>query len=402
MLIPTGALAQSARDPTVKGPMTATALSDTPAIGTVEIRATRLLFLIVGFGVAAWAPLVPFVKARAGLDAASLGLLLLCLGIGSLAAMPMAGALALRFGARRVLAVAVATVGLALPILSVAGSVPLLAAALALLGAGLGVLDCLMNVQAVTVERRTGRPMMSGFHGLYSLGCITGAAGFAALLGAGLRPDAATLAVVCGIVAAFLAALPGILPSEGGGGPAFAVPRGAVLTIGLLCFVVFLTEGAALDWSGVFLVQERGLAPASAGLGYAAFSLTMMIGRLTGDALVRRIGRSRIVVLGGLIAASGLVLAVAVPVWVATLAGYALVGAGCANIVPVLFSAAARQGTMPERIAIPAVTTLGYAGVLTGPAAIGLLAHATSLATAFLAIALMLVGVALAGRRLVR
>lgn len=386
----------------MKGPMTATALSDAPAIGTVEIRATRLLFLIVGFGVAAWAPLVPFVKARAGLDAASLGLLLLCLGIGSLAAMPAAGALALRFGARRVLAVAVVMVCLALSVLARAGHVGVLAVALGSLGAGLGVLDCLMNIQAVAVEHRAGRPMMSGFHGLYSLGCITGAAGFTALLGAGSSPVAATLAVVAGIGAAFLAARPGILPSEGGGGPAFAVPRGAVLIIGLLCFVVFLTEGAALDWSGVFLVQERGLGPASAGLGYAAFSLTMTIGRLTGDALVRRIGRPRIVGLGGLTAASGLVLAVAVPVWPATLAGYALVGAGCANIVPVLFSAAARQGTMPERIAIPAVTTLGYAGVLAGPAAIGLLAHATSLSTAFLAIALMLLGVAAGGRRLVR
>ena len=228
-----------------------------------------------------------------------------------------------------------------------------------------------------------------------------GAAGISLLLGAGWTPLAATLAVVAGIVAALAGAWPGIRPSEGGAqGPAFAVPRGPVLLIGLLCFVVFLTEGSALDWSGVFLIQERGLDPAWAGLGYAAFSATMTAGRLGGDALVRRIGRRRIVVGGALLAAGGLALVTAVAAWPVTLLGYALVGAGCANIVPVLFTAAGRQAAMPAALAIPAVTTLGYAGVLAGPAAIGVLAHATSLTLAVLAVAALLLGVAAGGGRL--
>ena len=372
------------------------------AIHVGEIRATRLLFLIVGFGMAAWAPLVPLVKARANLDDGTLGLLLLCLGIGSLATMPVAGALAGRFGARPVLAAAVLVTGAALMVLSRAAGLPVLAVALTGLGLGIGLLDCLMNLQAVAVERRAGRPMMSGFHGLYSLGCILGAAGFSALLSLGLAPAAATLGVVAAIAAAFVVALPGIRPTvaDGPGGPAFALPRGPVLGIGLLCFVVFLTEGSALDWSGVFLIQERGLDPARAGLGYAAFSLTMTVGRLTGDALVRRTGRRRIVVLGALLAAGGLGLTIAVPLWPVTLLGYALVGAGCANIVPVLFTAAGRQDAVPAALAIPAVTTLGYAGVLAGPAAIGLLAHATSLTLAFLVVAALLLAVAAGARRL--
>ena len=382
--------------------LSASARRDGPASGTAERRATRLLFLIVGFGVAAWAPLVPFVKARAGLDDGTLGLLLLCLGIGSLATMPVAGALAGRLGTRPVLAAAVLVTGAALMALSRAADLPVLAVALTGLGVGLGLLDCLMNLQAVAVERRAGRPMMSGFHGLYSLGCILGAAGFSALLSLGLMPAAATLTGVAAIAAAFLAALPGILPTvaDGPRGPAFALPRGPVLRIGLLCFVVFLTEGSALDWSGVFLIQERGLDPAWAGLGYAAFSLTMTAGRLTGDALVRRVGRRRIVVLGALLAAAGLGLVTAVPLWPVTLLGYALVGAGCANIVPVLFTAAGRQEAVPAALAIPAVTTLGYAGVLAGPAAIGLLAHATSLTLAFLAVAALLLAVAAGAGRL--
>jgi predicted MFS family arabinose efflux permease len=382
--------------------LSASARRDGPASGTAERRATRLLFLIVGFGVAAWAPLVPVVKARAGLDDGTLGLLLLCLGIGSLATMPVAGALAGRLGTRPVLAAAVLVTGAALMALSRAADLLVLAVALTGLGVGLGLLDCLMNLQAVAVERRAGRPMMSGFHGLYSLGCILGAAGFSALLSLGLMPAAATLTGVAAIAAAFLAALPGILPTvaDGPRGPAFALPRGPVLRIGLLCFVVFLTEGSALDWSGVFLIQERGLDPAWAGLGYAAFSLTMTAGRLTGDALVRRVGRRRIVVLGALLAAAGLGLVTAVPLWPVTLLGYALVGAGCANIVPVLFTAAGRQAAVPAALAIPAVTTLGYAGVLAGPAAIGLLAHATSLTLAFLAVAALLLAVAAGAGRL--
>ncbi|GJE18021.1 MFS transporter [Methylobacterium marchantiae] len=379
--------------------MTATVFAEPSPVARSERRSTRLLFLIVGFGIAAWAPLVPFVKARAGLDDGSLGLLLLCLGIGSLLGMPMAGALALRFGVRPMLIAAVALICLTLPLLALVSQPLPLAVALMLFGAGMGVLDCLMNLQAVMVERRAGHPLMSGFHGLYSLGCIVGAAGFSGMLSVGLSPIGATLVVVACIAVALLAALPGILPAEGGerggdAGPPFAIPRGSVLLIGLLCFVVFLTEGSALDWSAVFLIQERGFAAFQAGLGYAAFALTMTVGRLTGDAIVSRIGRTRIVALGGLLAAAGLLLVIGVPSPAAGLLGYALVGAGCANIVPVLFTAAARQEVMPARLAIPAVTTLGYAGILVGPAAIGFLAHVTSLSVAFLAVAALLVGVA--------
>ena len=147
----------------------------------------------------------------------------------------------------------------------------------------------------------------------------------------------------------------------------------------------------------MFLSTVRGVDPAHAGLGYAAFASTMTVGRLTGDRVVRWIGPTLIVVLGGSCAASGLLLATFAPSWEATVLGYALVGAGCSNIVPVLYTAVGRQSAMPEHIAIPAITTLGYAGVLAGPAMIGLLAHSTSLSTALLSIAALLFGVAASG-----
>lgn len=153
-----------------------------------------------------------------------------------------------------------------------------------------------------------------------------------------------------------------------------------------------------LDWSAVFLSDERGLDEAYAGLGYAAFALTMTIGRLTGDAIVRRLGAKRVIVIGGLLATAGMLLATLLPAWETALLGYALVGAGCSNIVPVLYTAVGKQTVMPEHIAVPAITTLGYAGILAGPALIGFIAHGSSLSVAFVLIAVLLLGVAISGK----
>jgi MFS family permease len=367
--------------------------------GRLEQMSTRIAFFIAGFGIAAWAPLVPYAKARAQLNEGTLGLLLLCLGVGSIIAMPVAGALASRYGCRRVLTAGTIMICLALPMLATVSSVPLLIVGLFLFGAGLGTVDSTVNLQAVIVERASGKTMMSGFHGLFSLGGIVGAAGVAGLLGLGLSPLQATLVVIVIMAVALLKAGPHLLPyGSESSGPAFAVPHGVVLFIGCLCFIVFLAEGAVLDWSAVFLSAERGLEEAYAGLGYAAFALTMTAGRLTGDVIVRRLGATRVIVIGGALATAGMLLTTLLPGWETALLGYALVGAGCSNIVPVLYSAVGKQKVMPEHIAVPAITTLGYAGILAGPAMIGFIAHGSSLSTAFTLIALLLAGVAISGK----
>ncbi|TKJ97650.1 MFS transporter [Pseudomonas fluorescens] len=367
--------------------------------GRLEQMSTRIAFFIAGFGIAAWAPLVPFAKARANLNEGTLGLLLLCLGMGSIIAMPVAGVLASRYGCRRVLTAGTLMICLALPTLATVSSIPLLIAGLFLFGAGLGTVDSTVNLQAVIVERASGKTMMSGFHGLFSLGGIVGAAGVAGLLGLGLSPLQATLLVVVIMVVALLKAAPHLLPyGSESSGPAFAVPHGVVFFIGCLCFIVFLAEGAVLDWSAVFLSAERGLDEAYAGLGYAAFALTMTAGRLTGDAIVRRLGATRVIVIGGTLACGGLLLATLLPAWETALLGYALVGAGCSNIVPVLYTAVGKQKVMPEHIAVPAITTLGYAGILAGPAMIGFIAHGSSLNIAFVLVAVLLAAVAISGK----
>lgn len=379
---------------------TSDTLSRSPP-GVAEQRATRVMFFIAGFGGAAWAALVPFAKERADISDGALGLLLLGLGVGSIAAMPVAGACAPRFGCRRVMVAAALVMAAALPLLAALSAFPLLVAALVLFGAGIGALDVTMNIQAIIVERASGRSMMSGFHGLFSLGGIAGAGGMAALLSAGASPLAAAVCVSLCVAAALAVSARHLLPyGAKAEGPPFALPRGIVLLLGALCFVLFLAEGAILDWSAVFLTSVRNMDASYAGLGYAAFAATMTVGRLAGDRIVDRLGQNRVVLVGGLCAAFGFVVATVVPFWEATLLGYALVGVGCANIVPVLFSAVGRQNVMPENVAVPAITTLGYAGILAGPAGIGFVAHLTSLPTAFLVLAAMLVAVSLSSRRL--
>ncbi len=380
------------------------AISGTSALPASAIReqvSTRIAFFIAGLSMAAWAPLVPFAKSRAGIDDGVLGLLLLCFGGGSILVMPVAGALSARVGCRRVIIVAAVLLCFALPLLAIVSSAALLVPALLLFGIALGSIDVAMNIQAIIVERASGRSMMSGFHGLFSLGGIVGSAGMAALLGAGWSPMAATLAVDVVVLAGLAAAARDLLPyGSAPDGPAFAWPHGIVLVIGVLCFIGFLTEGAVLDWSAVFLVSTRGMEPAFAGLGYAAFALTMTLGRLTGDPVVQRFGANRVILIGGVCGAAGLTLATLFPAWQMALVGYALVGVGLSNIVPVLFTSVGRQTVMPEKLAVPAIMTLGYAGILAGPAAIGFVSHVASLSVGFLILVVLLLGVAASGRLL--
>ncbi|MBF1257557.1 MAG: MFS transporter [Lautropia mirabilis] len=370
-----------------------------PAAGRAEQHSTRLLFLLAGFSAAAWASLVPVAKAATGVNEGQLGLVLLCLGIGSLLAMPVSGVVSTRHGCRKVLMVCGVALCACLPLLASVQNVFTLAAALFFFGAMIGTFDCVMNIQAVIVERDSKRPLMSGFHGFYSLGGLLGAATTSTIMDLGVSPFATVSAIaLAGVLLLMLIrrhVLPYGNPAEG---PPFALPRGEVLFLGMLCMTVFLVEGSMMDWSAVMLTENHGMPVAQAGYGFAAFSLTMTFGRLTGDRIVARVGRRSVVTVGGLLAMGGILLATLVPLWQAALLGYAMVGLGCSNIVPVLFTAVGRQTSMPQSVAVPAMSTLGYAGVLAGPAAIGFIAHHSSLPMAFLLVAALMLFVAISGR----
>ena len=313
-------------------------------------RATRLVFLVAGIGMAAWAPMVPYAKARLGLDDATLGLVLLAFGGGSMASMPLVGFLTHRFGSRKVIVVGGVLTCLALPLLALAPDAWTLAAALLYFGAALGALDVAMNAHAVEVERRSARPLMSGFHGLFSIGGLAGAAGMSLLLATGLPLALAAGTVALLLLALVLAQWPSLLDevAETERRPPFRMPGGVVLLLGVLCFISFLAEGSMLDWSALLLRDFHGFPSASAGIGYAVFSVAMALGRLTGDRVVARFGPVPTVRFGACVAAAGFMLA-ALSAWSwAALAGFVLVGLGAANIVPVMFGAAGRlPGSSP-------------------------------------------------------
>ncbi len=382
--------------------MVATVQCERVSPGLAQQISTRVVFFIAGFSVGVWAPIIPYVKSRASLNEAQLGFLLLCLGVGSILTMPVTGMLASRLGCRAVISVSALLLALCLPLLATFSSVPLLAITLFVFGAALGTADVTVNIQATIVEKASGRAMMSGFHGLYSVGGLIGSSALSGLLWLGLSPLVSILfasAIIAMLIVRFSRDLLPYGSASESHEPLFAFPRGKVILIGLLCFIVFLAEGSMLDWSALFLTTLRAVPSAQAGLGYAAFAVAMTVGRLFGDRIVEALGGKTILIAGGLCAAAGLGLVILVPITAVALLGFTMVGLGCSNIVPVLFTQAGRQKIMPVGLALSAITTIGYTGILTGPASIGFIAHATSLTVSMALVAFILLAVPLSANK---
>ncbi len=369
-----------------------TTSADTPATRL----ATRLAFFVAGFAVSCWAPLVPYAKDRLAVDERMLGILLLCLGIGSLAAMSFTGVLSARFGTRPVILASSFGLCLSSPFLAIAATPLTLGITLLIFGAALGSLDVAVNIHAVEVERDAGRPLMSGFHAQYSLGGFVGAMFITLLLSLGASPFLSVVVAALLMLAMALVGAPRLLRTRAAEGePHFALPRGVVLVIAVLAAITFLAEGAILDW-GALLITGRDLVKVEqGGLGFVLFSVAMTLARFSGDALTARIGDRTTLVGGGLVAIAGFAVLLLAPVAFVAMLGFVLIGLGCSNIVPVLFRRAGSQQVMPPGLAIGAITTMGYAGILSGPAAIGFLAQHVGLTSAFWVIPVILLSVPL-------
>jgi MFS family permease len=348
--------------------------------------AISVIFLLNGAGIGLWAAHVPVVQARAGIDTGVLGFLLLTIAGGAIAAMPLSGWLSGRWGTKTV---ALSSAGLfaltSALLMNVDGVTALFLAAFAF-GASNGVLDVSMNANAAEVEAARGVPTMSSFHGFFSLGGLLGAALGGLLIGAGWGDGRGALAA--GILIALAVVLCArfvlaVAPQRGGEqGSHFALPRGPALFLGLLGLLCFAVEGALVDWSALLLTERTGAAPASAALGYSAFSVAMAACRFAGDRLVLRFGAPRIMVCGGLGMFAGLMLAVLSTHFVLSALGFALIGLSAANVVPVIFAAAARMPGMSAGGGLATVATLGYAGLLMAPPLIGSIAAHTNIAVA--------------------
>ena len=355
--------------------------------------ATRAIFFIGGFGAASWAPLVPLLKARLQIGEDVLGMLLLCIGGGSLLTMPLAGIVAARFGCRRVVIVMAAIYAIMLLVLSKVDTFFAAIPALLIFGAVMGMIDVVANIHAVIVEKESGRRLMSGMHALWSVGGFAGAGIFGVWLKIGLTPFMAT-ACASAIMLVLLASFGHHLLAYGGdrnSAALFAVPRGIVVFVGIIALIAFLVEGAIMDWSGVFLITERGLDISMAGTGFAVFSAAMLTMRLTGDWLVQKLGSRNIVIGGSIMSIMGFLLVI-VANWQPLLyVGFFLIGIGSANIVPIFYSMLGRQKVMPINMAVSSVSTLGYLGILMGPAVIGFIANMTSLYTSFVFLACLVI-----------
>jgi MFS family permease len=362
----------------------------TPVAPGRALRRARLAvvvsFLVSGAGFANWAARIPAVKHDLGLSTGELGIALLGPAIGALASMPLAGVLMVRYGSRVVTRATLALFCLALPLPALAPSLPLLLAALLVLGIGGGALDVAMNGQAVAVEQRYGRPLLAGFHGIWSLGTLGGAlaGGAAAALGLAPLPHltlAAGVLLAVGVVATRWL-LPAVADRAEQSGPRLARPTRALALLGAIAFCGLLCEGAAYDWSAVYLRDSLGSSEGLAVSGYVAFTLTMTSGRLVGDAVRARIGSRGL--LGGAAAvaavAFGAGLALATPV--AAVTGFALLGAGLSCLVPIVFSATGSVSGLPPGAAIAAISFVGYLGFIVGPPLIGALGTLVTLPAA--------------------
>jgi fucose permease len=375
-------------------------MSRAPEPEIVRARiAVGAIFFVNGLVLASWVPHIPAVKAAHAISDGELGLVLLCMAVGAMAALPVAGFLVGRFGSRLMTSATALALSAALPLPLLAPRVEQLGLVLVLFGAVNAALDVSMNSQAVAVEARWGRAIMSSFHGLFSLGGLAGAALAGVAMAAGMGAVAHVVVTALAGVLAVLACLPFLLLSPaaaGRPGPVFARPRGALLALGALAFCGLIAEGSMGDWSAVYLHDTLGSSPALASAGFAACSLAMAAGRFTGDGLVRRHGAARVLRVSSAVAAVGLVAALVVGTPASGVVGFGLVGLGVANVIPILFSAAGRiPGTAPG-VGIAAVATTGYFGFLVGPPVIGMVADVTGLRAALGIVAGLCAAIALA------
>ncbi|MFD7295844.1 MFS transporter [Streptomyces sp. NPDC059897] len=348
--------------------------------------AVATVFCIHGSVTGSFATRVPWIQEHAGVSAGQLGLALAFPAIGASLSMPLAGSVTHRFGARAGLRGLLALWTLALILPSLAPNLLTLCAALLVYGATAGMSDVAMNALGVEIETRLDKSIMSGLHGLWSVGALIGSLGgtLAAHLGSDARLHHALAAAV--LTVAGLIACRWVLDlrptEEEEAPPRFALPPKSALLIGAVGFCAVFAEGASLDWSAVYLRDVLGTSAGLAAACTTAFTLTMAVARIAGDAVVDRFGAVRTVRISGIVATLGGLLVVVAPNPGVAMAGFGLVGLGIAVVVPLCFAAAGRSGPNPS-LAIAGVATITYTSGLIAPSAIGTIADATSLVVSF-------------------
>lgn len=374
------------------------------------INSNRAAFWIPGFAMASWGPFIPYIKERFALTEDHLGLLLMCIAVGAACAMAIASYFINKFGCRATVRAASLVLTLCLGSVTVIPNFYVLAAVLFCMGLSCEFLSLAANINAGALERMLQRNIMSGLHGVYSLGNTAGVFIVATFLSSGLTfmmgnllltSCLFSLAVIlyCGLIGSRylltdLSEFNGKEQSSDGAPQHKVFITQLLFMLGLICFIMFMVEGSMMDWTGVLLNQVKGVPMSEAGYGFAAFACMMTVCRLTGDKIVATLGRRRVLVMGSIFAASGIALAVMVPHPMVSLVGFGMVGVGAANLVPQAISYAATERRVPIARSILIVNAIGYIGGLLGPALIGFVAHRIGLEHTFLILACMVLIVA--------
>lgn len=366
--------------------------------------ATMALFFANGATFATWGIHIPTVKARFGLSEASLSLAMFMVAAGAIVAMKFAGQWAARVGTRRASVQGGVAFGVMTGLLMLMPSYPALLAVLLLFGITNAGFDVAINAQAATVEANHHKPIISSLHGMFSLGGMVGAAVGGVLLELGVPP-----AVHCGgmalvTMAAALCAGPFMLPDHmhAEGESAHPTTGRTLFLLGVLAFLGLVGEGAMYDWTTVYMREIAQSPEAIASAGYAAFSGGMALARFGGDFARGRWGNMRVLGASGVLATGGILLALLWPAPMAVLTGFALMGVGAANMVPIFFITASRLPGVPAAEGIAAVARFAYVGLLIGPVIIGLIAHRSDLRWGLSVVALTMALIALAGPRSIR
>ena len=351
--------------------------------------AVAAAFLIHSTASGTWAPRLPAIKESLGLSDGELGTALVGLAIGLVVGTRVAGVPVDRFGSRPVMRVGFPLMAATLLLPGLAGSGAALFAGLLVFGLVAGALDVAMNAQGIEVERVLRRPILSGLHGLWSIGLGVGA-GVAALAAAADVDPLDQFAIVAAVLAvASLVLLRGLLSlehhvreeheREARVSVRWTLP---LVLLGTIAFCSFVGEGSASDWSAVYMTQELGTSEALGALAFMAFAVSMAAARFAADPLRARLGNVTLVRFGPLIAAVGLGSALLIHEPAAGIAGFALLGAGLGPVVPIAFSAAGALDARATGRLVGRVATIGYVGTVAGPIMIGWLAEGTSLRTA--------------------
>ncbi|CCV04878.1 Major facilitator superfamily MFS_1 [Mesorhizobium metallidurans STM 2683] len=359
--------------------------------------AVAAIFLANGFLTGSWAPQIPVFLTRLDISKFTLGLLILLFGAGAVAAMTWCGHLISRHGSRTVLRWFGLCGSFGLLAVALAPNVPLAAIAMFIFGGSIGGMDVAMNANAVVVERRLSRAIMSSSHGFWSLGGFAGGAlgGFAIQNYGHLAHATVVTALAFAAVAAAVRYL--IAEDKPARGAVsehrkFTLPGNPlVYLIGLMALLTMISEGAVLDWAALYLQQELGADLAIAGLAYAAFSGIMAVMRFFGDGVRNRFGAVMTLRISALAAAAGMLVAGLAPSPFVAIAAFAFCGLGIANMVPILFSAGGNQEGMSSGTGMSVVTTMGYSGILVAPSAIGFVAEHSSFGPIFVALSGLLV-----------